>query len=60
VACADDKEAGALREAGADNLKRVRVVAADADFECENAWEGPAAFRGAVEYKTVWHPMSAE
>jgi len=36
------------------------VVAADEDFECENAWEGPAAFRGAVEYKTVWHPMSAE
>ena len=60
VACGDAKEGAALREAGADNLKRVRVVASDADFECERAWEGPEAFRGAVEYKTVWHPMSAE
>ena len=60
VACADDAEGATLREAGADNLKRVRVVPEDADFTDAHAWEGPAAFRGSVEYKTVWHPMSAE
>jgi acyl-CoA reductase-like NAD-dependent aldehyde dehydrogenase len=60
VACADDKEAAGLREAGADNLKRVRVLPPNTDFECERSWEGPEAFRGAVEYKTVWHPMSVE
>jgi len=60
VASADEKEAAALREAGADNLKRVHVIRPDADYEDIHAWEGPEAFRGAVEYKTVWHPMSAE
>ena len=60
IACATEKEAAGLRELGADNLKRVRVVAEKTDFTNEHAWEGPEAFRGAVEYKTVWHPMSAE
>jgi hypothetical protein len=36
------------------------VLPPDTDFECERSWEGPEAFRGAVEYKTVWHPMSVE
>jgi acyl-CoA reductase-like NAD-dependent aldehyde dehydrogenase len=60
IACANDKEAAGLRELGADNLKRMRVVAEKADFTNDHASEGPEAFRGAVEYKTVWHPMSAE
>jgi acyl-CoA reductase-like NAD-dependent aldehyde dehydrogenase len=60
IACANDKEAAGLRELGADNLKRMRVVAEKTEFTNEHAWEGPEAFRGAVEYKTVWHPMSAE
>jgi len=60
VASADDKESAMLRELGADNLKRVRVIEVQTDFECKETWEGPKAFRGAVEYKTVWHPMSVE
>ncbi len=60
IACADTKESVGLRELSADNLKRLRLIAPDSDFECDRTWEGPTSFRGSVEYKTVWHPMSVE
>jgi aldehyde dehydrogenase (NAD+) len=58
VAAVDDEHAAVLREQGADNLKRVRVIGAAHDWT-KSSCDGPEAFRGAVEYKTVWHPVSA-
>ncbi|MCE9619578.1 MAG: aldehyde dehydrogenase family protein [Planctomycetes bacterium] len=59
IAAVDNDHATVLRDQGADNLKRVRILNAKRDWTSETC-DGPGAFHGSVEYKTTWHPLSAE
>lgn len=59
VAAAPVRRREALRLGAAENLKRVRWIDPNADFEAPEPWAGASAFDGLVEFKTIWHPMSA-
>ncbi len=59
IAAVDPKHGALLRQGSAENLKRVRLVDPAADFEADEPWAGAGAFDGLVEFKTIWHPMSA-
>ncbi|MEL7473532.1 MAG: hypothetical protein AAGK04_09465, partial [Planctomycetota bacterium] len=52
-----DDERRALELGSAENLKRVRLLEADAWEDAR--WEGPRAFDGLIEIKTIWHPVSS-
>lgn len=58
-AVADPAHAAALRAGAAENLKRVRVLAADEDFRDADRWTSPLRLADFVETKTIWHPSSA-
>jgi acyl-CoA reductase-like NAD-dependent aldehyde dehydrogenase len=59
VAAVNNAQATVLRELGADNLKRVRILDERHDWSSATC-DGPDAFGGVVEYKTTWHPQSSE
>ncbi|MSR29472.1 MAG: aldehyde dehydrogenase family protein [Phycisphaerales bacterium] len=56
---ADIKGASAktLQLGVAENLKRVRIIGADADYLATDPWTGPRAFAAVTEVKTVWHTV---
>ena len=59
VAAVNNAQATVLREQGADNFKRVRILDDRHDWSSASC-DGPDAFGGVVEYKTTWHPQSSE
>lgn len=54
-----DEHRRVLEAGAAENMKRVRVLGSDADFDDDRAMESPWAIEPFVEIKTIWHPASA-
>ena len=59
VACVEGEQAKVLRTGIAENFKRVRVVEPSADYLDSDRWNGPRAFDGVTEVKTVWHTIGS-
>ena len=54
-----DEHRRVLEAGAAENMKRVRVLGSDADFDDDRTMESPWTIEPFVEIKTIWHPASA-